>query len=195
MQGEGIERLAQLERSGDVRACAALPELRDRVMPSLVPLIERQLADTPAGTPHRSGSTGTCSSLAGEARGSPVLLPADWGLRRSPTGSPPAADECSARLWPPAPIGTGRRPRALLELVERDAAGLWWIGGRRGPPVALDDPSLPALVRLLGTLRRARRGAPGSSTSAPTSVFPSSPRCRAPTMDAGLPAGWHHARA
>jgi hypothetical protein len=47
--GEGIERLAQFERSGDVRARASLPELRDRVMPSLVPLIERQLANTPAG--------------------------------------------------------------------------------------------------------------------------------------------------
>ena len=39
--GEGIERLALFERSGDVCARAALPELHDRVMPSLVPIIEQ----------------------------------------------------------------------------------------------------------------------------------------------------------
>ena len=98
---------------------------------------------------------GTCLSLAARSTSAlPVLLPADWSLRRSPT---------RVRLRPPTMLGTGvaagpdwdwAASRALLELVERDAAGLWWIGGRRGRPVALDDPSLPAIVRLLGTLRQ-----------------------------------------
>ena len=153
--GEGIERRAQFERSGDVRARAALPELRDRVMPSLVPLIERQLANTPTGDAALEWIDGYMLEPGGEKHvGSPVLLPADWSLRRSPT---------RVRLRPPTMLGTGvaagpdwdwAASRALLELVERDAAGLWWIGGRRGRPVALDDPSLPAIVRLLGTLRQ-----------------------------------------
>ena len=153
--GEGIERLAQFERSGDVRARAALPELRDRVMPSLVPLIERQLANTPTGDAALEWIDGYMLEPGGEKHvGSPVLLPADWSLRRSPT---------RVRLRPPTMLGTGvaagpdwdwAASRALLELVERDAAGLWWIGGCRGRPVALDDPSLPAIVRLLGTLRQ-----------------------------------------
>ena len=33
---------------------------------------------------------------------------------------------------------------AVLELVERDATGRWWYGGRRRPPVAPDAAELPA---------------------------------------------------
>src|ERR1700730_5388516 len=38
--GEAIERLAQFERAGDVCACAALSQVRERVMPALLPAIE-----------------------------------------------------------------------------------------------------------------------------------------------------------
>jgi ribosomal protein S12 methylthiotransferase accessory factor len=41
-----------------------------------------------------------------------------------------------------------------LELVERDAAALWWIGGQRGKPVAADGPAMAEAVRLLGRLRQ-----------------------------------------
>lgn len=43
---------------------------------------------------------------------------------------------------------------ALLELVERDAAALWWRGGRRGRQVALEDPAAAAALTLLASLRR-----------------------------------------
>lgn len=43
--------------------------------------------------------------------------------------------------------------RALLELVERDAASLWWIGGRRARPVAAAGAANVEAVRLLASLR------------------------------------------
>ena len=42
----------------------------------------------------------------------------------------------------------------LCELVERDAAGLWWRGGMRGRPLALDDPAVGEAAALLAGLRR-----------------------------------------
>lgn len=41
----------------------------------------------------------------------------------------------------------------LCELVERDAAGLWWRGGMRGRPLAFDDPASGKAVVLLAKLR------------------------------------------
>ncbi|RYJ03525.1 MAG: hypothetical protein EON47_03770, partial [Acetobacteraceae bacterium] len=43
---------------------------------------------------------------------------------------------------------------ALLELVERDAAALWWRGGRRGRPVPLEDPAAAAAQALVQGLRQ-----------------------------------------
>src|SRR5262245_48372825 len=42
----------------------------------------------------------------------------------------------------------------LCELVERDAAGLWWRGGVRGRPLALDDPASGDAAGLLAELRQ-----------------------------------------
>jgi ribosomal protein S12 methylthiotransferase accessory factor len=42
----------------------------------------------------------------------------------------------------------------LCELVERDAAGLWWRGGMRGRPLALEDPALREAAALLAALRQ-----------------------------------------
>jgi ribosomal protein S12 methylthiotransferase accessory factor YcaO len=64
--------------------------------------------------------------------GNEVLLPADLCLRR-----PTAQQE----IRPPFALSTGSAAgtswdeaalHGLLELIERDAAGLWWRGGRRG---------------------------------------------------------------
>jgi ribosomal protein S12 methylthiotransferase accessory factor len=43
--------------------------------------------------------------------------------------------------------------RALLELVERDAAALWWAGGSLPRPIALDVLGMDAPARLLRLLR------------------------------------------
>ena len=46
----------------------------------------------------------------------------------------------------------------LLELVERDAAALWWRGGQPPRPLALEDPALAAGLGLLAALRRGAAG-------------------------------------
>src|SRR5262249_49867795 len=86
-----------------------------------------------------------------------LLLPADWCLRRS-------VDQVCLKPRTVLSVGVAAGPdfdwaasRSILELVERDAASLWWIGGRRGRSVALDEPAMAEIVRLLGTLREKAR--------------------------------------
>jgi ribosomal protein S12 methylthiotransferase accessory factor len=87
------------------------------------------------------------------ASGGEILVPADWCLRR-PTGGPLGI--------PGAALSTGcaagssfeaAAARALLEVVERDAAALWWIGGQRPRPLSVESPGLTEAVRLLRGLR------------------------------------------
>jgi ribosomal protein S12 methylthiotransferase accessory factor len=46
--------------------------------------------------------------------------------------------------------------RALLELVERDAAALWWRGGRRARPIAPHSEAAHAAAELLAQLRQGK---------------------------------------
>jgi ribosomal protein S12 methylthiotransferase accessory factor len=66
--------------------------------------------------------------------------------------------------WPLS-IGCAAGPTAeaaalhgLLELVERDAAALWWRGGRRGRLPPLDDAATEAAAGMLRALRRDAAG-------------------------------------
>jgi ribosomal protein S12 methylthiotransferase accessory factor len=81
--------------------------------------------------------------------GAPAWFPADLCLRRSAG---------TRDFTPPLKLSTGcaagRTPaeatrRGLLELIERDAAALWWRGGRRPRPVPPDS----AIDALIATLR------------------------------------------
>ena len=47
--------------------------------------------------------------------------------------------------------------RAMLELIERDAAALWWRGGRRGRAIASDSDTGRAAETLLRQLRPGRQ--------------------------------------
>jgi ribosomal protein S12 methylthiotransferase accessory factor len=85
-----------------------------------------------------------------------MLIPADWCLRRHAKG---------ALAVPGAALSTGcaagasfeaAASRALLELVERDAVALWWIGGQRPKPLAAESAAAAEAVRLLGILRQGR---------------------------------------
>jgi len=141
--GEGIEYLSQLERAEDGLIVADGIEAL-------------AMHDQPA----RELVTALMSSRAGERSWFPalrlsdrrqVLLPADLCLRR-----PPAAQE----FVPPFPLSVGSAAgtsfegaalHGLLELIERDAASLWWRGGRRGRAV---PPDVEASAQaLLGELR------------------------------------------
>ena len=82
-----------------------------------------------------------------------MLLPAEICLRRGPGRSkmkPPflLSMGCAAGPSKAAAVLHG-----LCELVERDAAGLWWRGGMRGRPLALDDPASGEAAALLAKLR------------------------------------------
>lgn len=86
--------------------------------------------------------------------GDEVLLPADLCLRR-----PPGQRE----ITPPFPLSTGSAAGAswdaavlhgLLELIERDAASLWWRGGNRGRLIPPGDEAQIVAQALLSRLRR-----------------------------------------
>jgi ribosomal protein S12 methylthiotransferase accessory factor len=125
--GEGVEYLSQLQTGTDVLLA---PGIDDRST-GLGPLASGFVADL---SKRRAPPDAGLSSYRATRLidGSGVLLPADICLRR-----PPAQRE----LPPPFPLSIGSAAgssweaavlHGLLELIERDAASLWWRGGRRG---------------------------------------------------------------
>ncbi len=85
--------------------------------------------------------------------GSPVCVPTDMVLRRG--------DRCKLSAPYPLSLGCGAGPslaqatlHGLLELIERDAAALWWRGGRRPRLLPLDSPVSAGAARILATIRQ-----------------------------------------
>ena len=144
---EAVERTSQVERDGDVVLSAPLSEVR--IPDQLGELIELLIAQDGAAA-HRvidwvRGQDATSSAE--------VLVPADWCLRRSgtPTFAIPGAalsTGCAA-----AATADDALSRGLLELVERDAASLWWLGGRPAAALASDSSEAEAARRLNDGLR------------------------------------------
>lgn len=135
--GEGIEYLSQFELTGDVLAEAPAD------LPRIAPF--EGMASIPG-----SGGWVRGKRLAD---GLPVLLPAERCLRRPGLPAPlwALSTGCGAGPdWPAAAL------HGLLELVERDAASLWWRGGRRGRP--LSPAAEAAAADLLPTLRAGKTG-------------------------------------
>jgi ribosomal protein S12 methylthiotransferase accessory factor len=146
--GEGVERLSQVERPGDAVVQCTWAGAAQQALPAAHHLIEALLQDAPDCRDMPMGW------LRGRAAGREVLVPADWCLRR-PAKGPLAIP--GAALSTGCAAGTsfaGAAARALLELVERDAVALWWIGGRRARPLAGESAALAEAVRLLGALRQ-----------------------------------------
>jgi len=145
--GEGVEYLSQLQTATD----ALLPPGIDNGATRLGPLTSGFVTDLceRRTRPDAGLSSHRATRLTD---GSEVLLPADICLRR-----PPAQRE----LLPPFPLSTGSAAgpsweaaqlHGLLELIERDAASLWWRGGRRGrsiPPREEADVMSRVLLRQL----------------------------------------------
>jgi ribosomal protein S12 methylthiotransferase accessory factor len=148
--GEGVELLSQFEAGHEPLVASSAVEMLQAAqgearcfLESLLPRA-RFAADTPL-----DGLV-----AAGLEHGGTLLLPAEICLRRSPA---------RARMTPPFLLSTGcaaGRTKAdailhgLCELIERDAAGLWWRGGMRGRPLALEDAALGEAAALLAALRR-----------------------------------------
>jgi ribosomal protein S12 methylthiotransferase accessory factor len=86
-----------------------------------------------------------------------ILLPADWCLRRQSSGPLTIPGSALSTGCAAGPTFAAAAARALLELVERDAAALWWIGGQRPKPVPADGAAMAEAVPLLGVLRQGER--------------------------------------
>src|SRR5262249_42469749 len=141
--GEGIEYLSGLQRAGDglIRSdgATALAAL-DRPTRDLVTALMASCGD--------AGLSWHSAIRLSDRR--EVLLPADLCLRR-----PQAAQEFA----PPWPLSIGSAAgtswegaalHGLLELIERDAASLWWHGGKRGRAVPPDvEAGVAALLARL----------------------------------------------
>ncbi len=83
-----------------------------------------------------------------------VMLPADLCLRRPPR---------QREFEPPFPLSTGSAAgkswdaaalHGVLELIERDAASLWWRGGNRGRSIPPRDEAYIMAEALLARLRQ-----------------------------------------
>lgn len=151
--GEGIEYLSQLQSRSDVLVEADVGQAAAVLGPPALELIadlsKRRTRPDRKFSWHRA----TRSS-----DGCDVLLPADICVRRP----------LSQRDFPPPfpmSIGSAAGPsrdaaalHGLLELIERDAAALWWQGGQFGRPI---PPQHEASVMAEDLLQRLRRGASG----------------------------------
>lgn len=148
--GEAAERLSQIERPGDVLSAPPSAASAD-MMPAARGLVEAQLCVL---GPPEPAVDWMRARVLGEADPRAVLVPADWCLRRVTPGPLRDANAALSTGAAAAATPTSAAYRALLELIERDAAALWWIGGRRGRPLACDGPAAAEAHRILVALRR-----------------------------------------
>jgi ribosomal protein S12 methylthiotransferase accessory factor len=147
--GEGIEYLSQLQTGNDVLESSGAGNPAAR----LGPLGQDFLA---AFSAHRLRPDAELSSYRARRLidGREFLLPADLCLRR------PSAQQ---QVKPPFPLSTGSAAgkswdaaalHGLLELIERDAASLWWQGGNRGKSIPLGHEAQIRAETLLAQLRQ-----------------------------------------
>ena len=131
--GETADRLSQVANGGDVGTDAM--RVADGWIAAAITM------DEPDWMPARDlvdGSTravpaGLCVRPSGIRHAGPLSA-----------GVAAGADRESATL------------RAVLELCERDAAALWWLGGRRPKAFPLEHDASRAGLELIATLRRGR---------------------------------------
>ena len=156
--GEGIEYLSQLQTGHDVLESSGATDPAAGLGPSardfLAAFAAHRLRPDTDLSWHRA------RRLTDDRE---VLLPADLCLRR------PSAQQ---QVRPPFPLSTGSAAgrswdaaalHGLLELIERDAASLWWQGGNRGKSIPAGDEARIMAETLLAQLRQgasARRSWP-----------------------------------
>jgi ribosomal protein S12 methylthiotransferase accessory factor len=147
--GEGIEYASQLQTAEDalVRLVSADPKakLGRQAQQQIASFLEHRLC------PEAELSWCRARRLID---GSEVSLPADLCLRR-----PPAQQQ----VKPPFPLSMGSAAgvswdgaalHGMLELIERDAAALWWRGGARGGGIPPSNDAQITSQTLLLQLRQ-----------------------------------------
>jgi ribosomal protein S12 methylthiotransferase accessory factor len=146
---EAIERTAQIERAGDIVLTAPIDAVR--VPDQVSTLIDLVVARDPTA----AGRPIDWLQARNATTGADTLLPADWCLRRRkpPTLAIPGAalsTGCAA-----AATAEEAGSRGLLELIERDAASLWWLGGHPATALVPGSTEAAAAARLSAELRLA----------------------------------------
>jgi ribosomal protein S12 methylthiotransferase accessory factor len=147
--GEGIEYLSQLQTGNDVLETSGEAD----AAAALSPMGQAFLA---AFAAHRVRPNAGLSWYRATrlSDGCEVMLPADLCLRR-----PPAQQE----VKPPFPLSTGSAAgtswdaaalHGMLELIERDAASLWWQGGNRAASIPPGHEAQIVADALLAQLRQ-----------------------------------------
>src|SRR3984885_10328959 len=132
--GEGIEYLSQLQTGNDALLSSNSGDPAARLGPRTRDFLEAFSVDRMYPGVELSWHPGIRLADRGE-----VLLPADLCLRRPPD---------RREIVPPFPLSTGSAAgmswdaaalHGMLELIERDAASLWWEGGSRGKSIPAGD--------------------------------------------------------
>ncbi|MEA2943774.1 MAG: ribosomal protein methylthiotransferase accessory factor [Bradyrhizobium sp.] len=153
--GEGIEYLSQLQTGSDVLLSSGpgdpAAELGKQARDFLAAFSARRLRPGAEISWHPARRlTGRC--------GAEVLLPADLCLRRPPD---------QREVEPPFPLSNGSAAgtswdaaalHGMLELIERDAASLWWRGGSRGGSIPAQHEAHIMAEALLPRLRQNATG-------------------------------------
>jgi ribosomal protein S12 methylthiotransferase accessory factor len=146
--GEGIEHLSRLEWGNEplVRGTFATADhgLDER---SLLEIGRLCGYDASRETPELDWMQGCRLS-----DGSPVLVPACLCIRR-PDGKAAAIPSAISTGCAAGPSIEKATLAALLEVVERDAVALWWMGGRRGRTFDLGTLARSGAAELLDRLR------------------------------------------
>jgi ribosomal protein S12 methylthiotransferase accessory factor len=149
--GEGIEYLSQLQTESDVLLSSGPGDPTAELGP-------RARAFLDAFSAHRLRPDAELSWHPARrlVDGTEALLPADLCLRRPPD---------RREIEPPFPLSNGSAAgtswdaaalHGMLELIERDAASLWWRGGNRG---GLIPPQHEAHIMAEALLPRLRQDA------------------------------------
>jgi ribosomal protein S12 methylthiotransferase accessory factor len=147
--GEAIEYLSQLQTGDDVLVSPGISDPAAALGPQTREFLAafsacRLRADTELSWYRATGITDSAE----------VLLPADLCLRRPPTQQeiklpfPLSTGSAAGTSWDGAAL------HGLLELIERDAASLWWRGGRRGKLIPAEHEAQIAAQARLSRLRQ-----------------------------------------
>ena len=149
--GEGVEYLSQLQTEHDPLLPSSPPHpFAEFAKPGRETSQFLMAWSSYRRAPDTEGSWYRATRLTDRCE---VLLPADLCLRRPP-------QQCEVDL--PFMLGTGSAAgtswdaaalHGLLELIERDAASLWWRGGRRGRTIPPQHEASRMADRLLMQLR------------------------------------------
>lgn len=132
--GEGAEYLSQLATSADIVARGPPSRVEHGLEPEALSWMLAVLGDPAEEDMRRLGwVSGRC---LGTMR--PVLLPADLCLRRSGDAARTASPANPGSGCAAGPTVEAATVSALLETIERDAAALWWSGGRPARPLSLE---------------------------------------------------------